>query len=226
MGASPATQARGLSPYVRELVRLLKLHITAGASVLEVGSAYGGDVLAALEPRRGVAVTPSAALIAEARARHPHLSFVEADLETFDVGGETFDFIIVWAALGEARDVQSVLERVRAASRPDSRIVLAHPNSVWEPLLRPLTRVRRIARASGLNWLSLQDIRNLCLLAEMDIVRESAEVLLPVAIPGLHWLANNLLARLWPFTHLGMIQLIIDRTAVPPPAIEPPRLIV
>jgi len=221
---SDLVMPRGFSPYVRELVRLLKLHIPPDASVLEAGGAHGGDILAALEPRRGVVVSPSPALIAGVRLRHPHLSFVEAELETFDTKGETFDFVIAWTALGEAQDLQAVLERVRAASRPDTRILLAHPNSVWEPLLRFTAPVRIGPCARELNWLSLQDIRNLCGLTEIDIIRESTEVLLPFAIPGLRWLANNLLARLWPFTHLGMIQLIIGRPAAPPAGLERPRV--
>lgn len=209
-------------PYVRELIRLLKLHIPPAASVLEVGRGHGGDVLAALEPSRGVVVSPSPTLIAEGRARHPHLAFVEAAVEALDTNGETFDFIILWAVLGETRDVQGTLERVRTAARPDTRILLAHPNSVWGPIFQLVLRDRPGVPIRELNWLSLQDIRNLCSLADIDVVRESAEVLLPVAIPGLRWIANNVLARIWPLTHLGMIQLIIGRPATPRTRLDRP----
>ncbi|HWN81752.1 MAG TPA: glycosyltransferase, partial [Candidatus Udaeobacter sp.] len=178
-----------------------------------------------LAPRRGLGLSPSAEAVAEARARHPDLEFTAAELEGFDLGGETFDFIVVWAALGEARDVQAMLDRVRKASRPDTRIVLAHPNSVWEPLLRLVTRIQIGRRAGELNWLSLQDLENLCRLADFEVVRKSGEVIFPFPIPGLAWVANRLLARMWPFTQLGLIQLVVTRPiGPPPPALARPRV--
>lgn len=221
---APGGLRYGRSPYARELIRLLRIHIPAGCSVLEVGTAHGGDVLAALAPRRGLGVSQSAAAGAEAQARHPDLDFVTAELESFDLGGETFDFIVVWAALGEARDVQAMLDHVRKAARPDTRILLAHPNSVWEPLLRVVTRIQIGRRAGELNWLSLQDLENLCRLADFEVVRKSGEVIFPFAIPGLAWLANRFLARMWPFTQLGLIQLVIARPIGPPPALARPRV--
>ncbi len=196
--AAPARRHVGVrpSPYVRELIRLAKLHIPEGAAVLEVGTAQGGDLLAALAPSRGVSLSETPEIAAEARARHPELDFVPSDLEGFDLGGETFDFVVVWAALGEVRDVQAMLERVRTVSRPDTRIILAHPNSIWEPLLRVVTRIQIGRRAGELNWLSLQDLENLCRLANFEVVRKSGEVILPFPIPGLAWLANRLLARM------------------------------
>ena len=212
------------SPYVRELIRLMKLHIPEEAAVLEVGTAQGGDLLAALAPSRGVSLSETPGIAAEARARHPELDFVPSDLEGFDLGGETFDFVVVWAALGEVRDVQAMLERVRTVSRPDTRILMAHPNSIWEPLLRVVTRIQIGPRAGELNWLSLQDLENLCRLANFEVVRKSGEVILPLPIPGLAWVANRLLARIWPFTQLGLIQLVITRPIGAPPALAQPRV--
>src|SRR5262249_51472213 len=106
----------------------------------------------------------------------------------------------------------------------DTRILLAHPNSVWEPLLRFVTRLRMGRRAHELNWLSLQDIENLCRLAEIDVIRESTEVIFPFAFSGLDWITNHSLARFWPFTHRGMIQLVIGRPAGPPTGLECPRV--
>jgi hypothetical protein len=213
------------SPYVRELVRLLKLHVSPGASVLEIGSTQSGDVLAALAPGRGVGVSPSPAVVAAARARHPHLEFIATELESFTWTGPPFDFVLVWAALGEARDVEAVLAAARAACHPGTRILLAHPNSVWEPLLRFMARLQAGRLQGGrqrgeLNWLSLQDLRNLCHLADIDVIRESGEVIFPFRIPGLAWVLNHVVGRFWPFTHLGLIQLVIARPEGPPAAPE------
>jgi hypothetical protein len=44
-----------------------------------------------------------------------------------------------------------------------------------------------------LNWLSLQDLKNLCHLADIDVIRESGEVLFPFRIPGLAWILNHVI---------------------------------
>jgi len=212
----PVSLGRGQSPYVRELVRLLALHVPPGASVLEIGTMRNGDVLAALAPSRGVGVCADPAVAATARARHPELEFIVAELESFPWTGPPFDFVVVWAALGEARDVEAVLARARAACHPSTRILLAHPNSVWELLLRFMARFQAGRPRGELNWLSLQDIKNLCHLADIDVIRESSEVIFPFRVPGLAWVLNHVVGRFWPFTHLGLIQLVIARPDGPP----------
>src|SRR5262249_14346449 len=58
----------------------------------------------------------------------------------------------------------------------------------------------------------------------IDVIRESTEVIFPFAFSGLDWITNHFLARFWPFTHLGMIQLVIGRPAGPPAGLECPRV--
>src|ERR1051326_2687547 len=60
--------------------RYLKFLIPKGSRVLELGCGTG-DTLAALEPSYGVGIDFSAAMVAQARALHPHLAFVEGDIE-------------------------------------------------------------------------------------------------------------------------------------------------
>src|SRR5687768_12015799 len=58
--------------YHQEVERLAKFFIPKGASVLEIGCSTG-DLLAALEPSRGVGVDISPRTIDIAREKHPHL---------------------------------------------------------------------------------------------------------------------------------------------------------
>ncbi len=53
--------------------------VPPGASVIELGCGRG-DLLAALRPSRGVGVDFFTEAVALAKARHPDLSFVEADV--------------------------------------------------------------------------------------------------------------------------------------------------
>src|SRR5215470_13356068 len=60
--------------YHDEIERLTRFFVPKGASVLEIGSATG-DLLAALEPGRGLGVDFSPRMVELARAKHPQLEF-------------------------------------------------------------------------------------------------------------------------------------------------------
>src|ERR1700754_2121684 len=88
---------RKASFFHREDENYLRFLIPKGARVLEIGCGIG-DTLAGLEPSFGVGLDFSPAMIAQARQRHPDLTFVVGDAE--DPGAIAtlsgpFDFIIV-----------------------------------------------------------------------------------------------------------------------------------
>src|SRR5262247_3201964 len=70
--------------------------VRAGARVLDV--ATGPGYVAAAAARRGarvVAIDFSAAMLAEARARHPDVVFREGDAEALADGDATFDAVVM-----------------------------------------------------------------------------------------------------------------------------------
>lgn len=209
--------------YSRELQRLFQLHVPAGARVLEVGGAFG-DLTASLRPAHGVVVEPRTKIAQIGRERHPGLTFVEADPAHFDLGGETFDYVLVSTVLGDIPDVQALFECVRRACHADTRLIVAHQNAVWEPLLKLATKLGLRRPTGEQNWLSFADLTNLLYLSDFDVIRRSGEVLLPVAMPMLAAVANRLLVHCWPFTHMGLVQLLIARPAGPPPLVQRPKV--
>ena len=65
--------------YHDRLAQIYRFLIPAGSSVIELGSG-DGDLLAALEPKRGLGVDFSSRNIHLARSRHQELEFIEADV--------------------------------------------------------------------------------------------------------------------------------------------------
>ena len=61
--------------------------------MLELGCGLG-DLLASLEPSRGVGVDFSSNILNSARSRHPHLEFIEADVQELDLN-ESFEFVLI-----------------------------------------------------------------------------------------------------------------------------------
>ncbi len=209
--------------YYEQLRRLFKLHIPAGARVLEVGGGLG-DLVASLQPSHGVLIDDRPEVCEFARQRHPELKVVRADPDQFDLEGETFDFVIVSTVLGDIDDVQTLLQSVRKVCKPETRVVIAYYNALWEPILKFATGLGLRRPTGEQNWLSMQDLTNLLYLADMEVVRHSGEVLSPFQIHPLSTFFNRFVVRFWPFTHLGMIELIVARPLGPPPEMQKPKV--
>src|SRR5258706_12952004 len=95
--------------YHRELERIYSYYVPKHSSVLEVGCATG-DLLAALDPARGVGLDISSKMIERACEKYPKLTFVNEALEKWDAGGQTFDYIILSDVLGFVFDILSFLK--------------------------------------------------------------------------------------------------------------------
>lgn len=195
--------------YYRQLHRYFKWHIPPGASVLEIGCG-AGELLADLGPTRGVGVESDSKLADCARRAHPELEIIRCHYDQLRLD-ETFDYVVLANTLGETRDVQATLAGVRSVCRPDTRIVIAYLNALWEPLLgvASLLHLRRRVRAQ--NWLSTGDIRNLLRLADLEPVSLSSELLLPKYVPLLSTFLNRCVTRLWPFNNLALVSIMVAR---------------
>jgi len=200
--------------YHQQLRRAFRMHIPPGARVLEIGCGIG-DFLADLRPSRGLGVEFSQTLVDLARRAHPELDFRLVSEDAFEFS-ETFDYIVLANSIGSLKDIQSVLARLRQACRPDTRLVIAYFNALWEPILNLASFLGLRRKAKGLNWLSVQDVHNLCELSGFDITRETTDLLFPKKIPLLSSLANRVLARIWPLTVANLITMFVARPAVPP----------
>jgi len=197
------------SYYHDRLTRIYRFLIPSGASVIEFGSG-GGDLLAALDPKRGLGVDFSTENIELARARHPDLQFILGDVHELQLD-ETFDYVVISDLANDVWDIQSMLEVVASLCRPDTRVVLNFFNKLWQV---PIA----LARSAGLaqpmlrqNWLSVADMRNLLRVAGFEVISTSSEILLPFRIPVLNALLDQFLVKLWPFNHLALTQVMVAR---------------
>src|SRR4051812_1652354 len=77
VGAARRTRRGPTRAYHRRLQRIYRFLIAPGLRVLELGCSEG-DLLAAVQPSRGVGVDFSPKMLVRARQRHPELEFVEA----------------------------------------------------------------------------------------------------------------------------------------------------
>ena len=197
------------SYYHRQIEQRYRFIIPPGSKILEIGCATG-DLLAALEPGRGVGIDFSEAMIDEARARHPHLEFVRMNAEKLDLD-ETFDYVIISGLLGDLEDIQAFFAKLRTVTRPDTRIVIDYYNHLWEPLVHLAEWIGLKMPTRIQNWLPLADIENLLYLNDFEVVKQNHVMLLPKAIPPFTTLFNRFLARLPGFRKLSLVTMIVAK---------------
>jgi ubiquinone/menaquinone biosynthesis C-methylase UbiE len=203
---APASSARY---YHQRLEHVYRFHVPAGANVIELGSG-SGDLLASLDPKRGVGIDFSPENIDQARASHPGLEFIEADVHELELA-EKFDYVVISDLTNDVWDVQLILERVTPLCHPETRLILNSFNKLWQV---PIQIARTMGFARGTlkqNWLSVSDLTNLLRVSGYEVISTFGEVLLPLRIPVLSPFFNRLLVKIWPFNHLALTQFVVAR---------------
>jgi SAM-dependent methyltransferase len=194
-------------PYHKLLHKYFKFLVPPGSRVLELGCGLG-DLLAAVNPARGVGVDFSPAMIDQARQRHPGLEFQVADAAEWS-SNESFDYILLSDLINDLPDVQRVFEQALRHSTPDTRLVLNFFNYLWRPILGFAERIGAKSPTLTQNWLSLADVKNLLHLAGWEVIKTDARILWPVSTPLLGPLLNRWVA---PFLkHLCLSVFVVAR---------------
>lgn len=196
--------------YHSALAAVVQFHIPPGASVLEVGSGTG-DLLAGTRPARGVGVDISGAMVSLARQRYPTLDFRQMAAEHLDLGGETFDYIILSDLTSFVFDIRLVFERLRTVCHPGTRIVMNWYSKLWQPVLSMAERLGLKYPQPLLNWTTVEDLENLLYLTDFEVVIHREHVLLPKRVPLLSRLLNRYFAHLPGFRWLCLTNWIVAR---------------
>jgi SAM-dependent methyltransferase len=212
-GIQRARQARGY--FYGYLARVLAARVPPGQRILDIGCGTG-DWLAGLRPSQGVGIDISQRAIDAARARHPDpsLRFLQGDggdPAVLAAAGGPFDAVLIVNAVTHFTDVQRTFEALHTVCHPGTRILVYSYSRVWQPVLR-------LAELLGLkhapppeSWLPPEEIRNMMALADFEVVRTDAQIVLPARIPVLAELANRYLGHLPGFEWLSLMYGIVAR---------------
>lgn len=180
--------------YHELLLNYYRFLVPPGQRVLEVGCGLG-DLLAGMQPSRGMGVDFSPAMLELARARHPELEFVLGDASQFEVQ-ETFDYIILSDLVNDVEDVQGLLVHLRRFAHRRTRLVLNFFNNVWRPVLQSAEAMGAKAPTLPQSWLSFDDMANLLNLAGWEMVKSDTRILWPLRTPLWATLMNRWVAPL------------------------------
>ena len=195
--------------YYAEMERLCRREIPSGARVLELGCGIG-DLLASLNPAFGVGLDVSGAMVAEARRRHAsrlkrgHLHFLRADAQSLPLRGK-FDYVVCSDLFGHLEDIQQTLDSLRDVCAPEAKLVVTYWNFAWQiPVL--LAERLGIKMPQGTeNWLGRSDVENLLRLTDYRVRESATRLLVPLRVPVLGTVLNDLGVRLPYLSTMGLI---------------------
>jgi len=202
--------------YYGKVGRLLSHLIEPHRSVLHL-RCETGYFLSAVRPSKGVGVEISQPMVDIAKQNAPEYTFVAADPETYK-GDEKFDYVLV-SNIADTVDIQTLLTNAASHCHHRSRLVIYGYNYLWQPVLEWASRHGQRMPMQEPNWLSPGDLNCFLRLSGFEPVRTFRVILCPKHIPGVSWLANNVLARLPGLSRLCMTSVLVAR----PIAVERPR---
>jgi len=195
--------------YHKLLEKYFSFIIPKNATVIEIGCGTG-NLLASLEPKRGVGIDFSSKVIEIAKSTHPELDFLVQDAEKLEIDG-SFDYIIVSDLVGSLWDVQTVFDNLKSVCHERTRIIVSYYNYLWEPLMRFGEIFKFKLKQPIQNWLSSKDIINILSLTGYETIRTNKKIMLPKYLPILSWFLNSYVANLPLLRSLSLTNFIIAR---------------
>ncbi len=195
--------------YRRRLQEIYRFLIPPRLKVLDIGCG-SGDLLAALQPSRGVGIDFSDGMIAFARKRHPDLEFIQCDAHDLKLD-ESFDAILFADSVNDFWDVQGVFEQLVQVCHPGTRLVLNYYSRLWELPLKVARSLNVAVPTLYQNWLTREDTNNLLYLSGFEVIRNWEEIIYPFGTPLLAPFFNRFLVRLGFFQHLGLTSFTLAR---------------
>jgi SAM-dependent methyltransferase len=205
--------------YYGYLTRVLRVRVPEGLRVLDLGCG-SGRLLSALKPSYGVGIDISSPAIRAARERHggEGLVFLHGDCTDPTVLARAqgpFDVVLLLNVVTHLTDVQAALEALHAVSHPRTRVLIYSYSRLWQPVLRLAELLGLKYRQPPESWLPPEEIKNMLSLADFELVRDDAHMVLPVYVPLLSELLNRYLGRL---PLLDAFSLMFGIIARPSPA--------
>jgi len=194
--------------------------IPPGSRVLELGSGTG-DLLASLNPRRGIGLNLAEGLTERARRKYPEFEFHTMEVDSTSLP-PTFDpdYVVMTNMLDYVYDVWDMLEGLKPAIHENTLLIVTTNNPLWAPLLRLASKLGLRIPDSPRNFITNRDICSVLSLQGFSIVEEGLSLPVPKRIPLLGLLVNTIVPELPVIRFTSSIQYIAARPRLPRPKLS------
>ena len=121
------------------------------------------------------------------------------------------DYVLLNGTIHYERDIQEMLNQLRASLGESVRILFVYYSMLWKPLAWLGSKFGLRTRSPEQNWIAPEDLENFCHLAGLEIIRHDLKLLCPIPIPFLANFLNRYLAPLPFFRLFTMLNIVIAR---------------
>lgn len=208
--------------YYQDLEKFYQFWVQPNMQVLELGSGFG-DILNAVKPKRGISIGTNPSVIEASQLQYNNLEFILDDIENFQKD-MTFDYILLPNTISHVGNIQNLLKSCYNVSTLSTRVILTFHNPAWEIILQLATLLRQRMSIPELNWLSLEDIRNILDLENFEIITHGKRCLLPKDIPFVSAIVNKFIAPLPIFNQMCLTEYVIARPRQQPSPLPKDKL--
>jgi ubiquinone/menaquinone biosynthesis C-methylase UbiE len=200
--------------YHQSIADLIKSVIPKNSSVIEIGCGEG-DTISRIDSSEITGIEKNQCLIESGKKKYAHIDYIKCDIElihsiqSFVPENKKYDYIIVSDLIGTLNDIQKVFEKMQMISHEKTKIIVTYYNYFWNPILKLGEIFHLKMKEDVMNWLYIDEIKNLLLLSSFNVIKSSSLLLIPKNIPLVSSFFNKYIARLPVFKRLCLVGYVI-----------------
>jgi SAM-dependent methyltransferase len=200
--------------YHQSLTDLFKFIIPENSKVIEIGCGIG-DTLAQLKAEENYGIEKNQFLIEAGKKKYESINYICVDIESdnpldeFISKNKKFDYIIISDLIGTLNDIQAVFEKMQEVSHSKTKIIVTYHNYFWNPILRLGEMLHLKMKEGNMNWLYIDEIKNLLMLSSFNVIKAGSLLLIPKYIPLVSSFFNAFIAKLPVFKRLCIAGYVI-----------------
>src|SRR3989344_2538695 len=168
------------SYYHKNLIKVFKFIIPPQKNILFYGLIDGTE-LESLSPRIGVGIEPE---LVSGKKFAKNLTYNKIEYEAY-ISKQQFDYIVFNGTLGKSLDIMKLLNNIKKACNPHTRVVIYQHNHLWQDLLKFLEKLGLKRKEVVFNWLSISDVNNYLKASGFETTRIFRHTLLPIRLFGI-----------------------------------------
>lgn len=198
--------------YYKDLENFYRFWVEPNSKVLEIGTGLG-DLLNTVKPSYGLGIDINPLAVEKAQEKYKDLNFEVVDAEDLSTN-KIFDYILLANTISYVGDIQKMLINLRKSCHSSTRIIITFHNPGWELILGLATFLKQRMPIPSLNWLNLEDVKNLLNLTDFEVVNHGKRCIFPKDIFLISWFLNKFIAPLPFVNQFCLTEYVIARPRI------------
>ncbi len=147
---------------------------------------------------------------------HPHNDLLKQWLSPAEKSelNQIPDYYISNGEIHYQQDIPRWLTQIQCL--PHTRLIILYYSAYWLPLIILATKLGIRRKTPPPNWLTLNDLKSVALLAGFEVISNEKRILIPFRLPVIGYLFNRILAPLPVIRNACLLNIAILRPAPPP----------